>query len=230
MKVITHEIGLGRYLGTLRRVALVACAVSLVSSCAISKEKAVSAVKSGDVQTVAKYLDQDTGNIADTVELGYSYAHLAVQFDQVEVLKLLIAKGIDVNKANSTGFTPLHLAAVLNMPKTAKALIDAGVDVNQTNGRDKNKAAIHYAAINESLDIAPILLDNGVDINVLCGIKATPVIWAAFAGTLESVKFFVERNADMTVVDSNGDTALTSAKMSRKNDIYQYLLSIGITK
>ena len=214
----------------LRIAALTVCAVFLVSACAISKENAATAVKTGDVRTVARYLKQKESNIADTLTLKNTYAHLAAENGQAEVLKLLIANGIDVNKTNGNGFTPLHLAAIRNKAEAAKLLLDAGADPNQPNLLDKKMAAIHYAAVNESLDVAQLLLDHGVSIDAPGAYKATPVIWAAYSGTLKSVKFFVDRGAIMTVVDTNGDTALTSAKESKKEDIVEYLLSIGVTK
>ena len=204
----------------------VAIACALASSCAVSKERAIAACKSGDVKTVERYLSHG-GNVNELGDFRNSLANVAVINGQNGVLALLIAKGADHKKPNATGLTPLHNAAMRDDADATRMLLDAGVDPYQSNGLDRGKTALHYAAIYEGLNVAALLLDRGVDINVLCGIKASPVIWAAYSGTLKSVKFFVARGAVLNIVDSNGDTALSSAKSSGKDDIYQYLLSIG---
>jgi ankyrin repeat protein len=211
---------------TLTAVIALALLCALASSCAVSKERALEACKSGDVKTVSRYLSHG-GSVNEMGDFRNTLANVAVINGQNGVLALLIAKGADLNKPNATGLTPLHNAAMRDNVEAARMLLDAGVDQNQANALDRGKMALHYAAIYEGLNVAALLLDRGVDINVLCGIKASPVIWAAYSGTLKSVKFFVSRGAVLNIVDGNGDTALSSAKSSGKDDIYQYLLSIG---
>ena len=210
----------------LAAVIAVALICALASSCAVSKERSLAACKSGDVKTVERYLSQG-GSVNELGDFKNSLANIAVINGQNGVLALLIAKGADLNKPNATGLTPLHNAAMRDNAEAARMLLDAGVNPNQVNGLDRGKMAIHYTAMYEGLNVAALLLDRGVAIDVLCGIKASPVIWAAYSGTLKSVKFFVAKGAVLDIVDSNGDTALSSAKSSGKDDIYQYLLSIG---
>jgi len=211
---------------SLAAVAAVAVLCALASSCAVTKERALAACKTGDVKTVGRFLSRG-GNVNELGDFRNSLANVAVINGQNGVLALLIAKGADLNKPNATGLTPLHNAAMRDNAEAARMLLDAGVDPNQVNALDRGKAALHYAAIYEGLNVAALLLDRGVDIDVLCGIRASPVIWAAYSGTLKSVKFFVAKGAVLNIVDGNGDTALSSAKSSGKDDIYQYLLSIG---
>ena len=109
-------------------------------------------------------------------------------------------------------------------------LAHAGADINAENGIDRRKGPIHYAAMASALDAAALLLERGVDVNALCGLRATPATWAADRSTLETVKFFVARGADLTIMDINGDTALAAARATRKDDIVQYLHSIGVTR
>jgi ankyrin repeat protein len=211
---------------SLTAVIALALLCALASSCAVSKERALDACKSGDVKVVSRYLSHG-GSVNEMGDFRNTLANVAVINGQNGVLALLIAKGADLNKPNATGLTPLHNAAMRDNVEAARMLLDASVDKNQANALDRGKMALHYAAIYEGLNVAALLLDRGVDINVLCGIKASPVIWAAYSGTLKSVKFFVSRGAVLNIVDGNGDTALSSAKSSGKDDIYQYLLSIG---
>ena len=68
----------------------------------------------------------------DNIDEGHTPMHVAVFFENVEVVQLLIAAGADLNKVNSTdGQTPLYLAARIGNAQLAQALIAAGADVNK---------------------------------------------------------------------------------------------------
>jgi ankyrin repeat protein len=209
-------------------IAIVA-AFALATSCAVSADQAFEAAKTGDLKTIERYLS-GKGDANATDGMKNALAHVAAYNRRTAVLKALADSGADLSKGNGAGLAPLDIAATVNDAESARILLDAGADPNRKNALDRKKAAIHYAAINAATGVASLLLDRGVDINSRCGIGATPVTWAAFTSTLESVKLFVERGADLTVVDSYGDTALSSAKESGRDDIYRYLLDIGVTR
>lgn len=209
-------------------IGLVA-AFALATSCAVSTDSAFEAAKAGDLKLINRYLS-GKGDANATDGMKNSLAHVAAYNGQTAVLKALADSGADLARGNGAGLSPLDIAATINDVESARVLLDAGADPNRRNALDRKKSAIHYAAINAATGVARLLLDRGVDIDTRCGIGATPVTWAAFTSTLESVKLFVERGADLTVVDSYGDTALSSAKESGRDDIYRYLLEIGVTR
>ncbi len=214
---------------TVRAALALVAAFSLATSCVVSADSAFEAAKTGDIKTIDRYLSGNgDANAIDGMK--NSLAHVAAYNRQASVLKALADSGADFGKGNGAGLSPLDIAATINDVESARVLLDAGADPDRRNGLDRKKAAIHYAAINAGTGVAALLLDRGVDINARCGIGATPVTWAAFTSTLESVKLFVERGADLTVVDSYGDTALSSAKESGRDDIYRYLLEKGVTR
>ena len=61
-----------------------------------------------------KYIEDDKGNVVDVIDIEkrdrYSWTplHYASWYDVLEIVKLLISKGADVNAKNYYGFTPLH--------------------------------------------------------------------------------------------------------------------------
>ena len=211
-------------------LALVAAfALTFAASCAVSADQAFEAAKAGDLKTIERYLSGNgDANAIDGMK--NTLAHVAAYNRQSAVLKALAESGADLGKGNGAGLSPLDIAATVNDVESARVLLDAGADPDRRNALDRKKAAIHYAAINAGTGVAALLLDRGVDIDARCGIGATPVTWAAYASTLESVKLFVERGADLSVVDSYGDTALSSAKESGRDDIYRYLLEKGVAR
>ncbi len=206
-----------------------AIAIALSFSCSVPTEKAFDAAWNGDAATVERYLS--SGGDTDAVDgAKNTLAHAAAYNRQTSVLKVLVDANAPLSTPNGTGFLPIHIAASNNDVESLRALLDAGSDINAENVIDRRKASIHYAAMAGALDAATLLLERGVDVNVLCGLRATPATWAADRSTLETVKFFVARGADLTIRDINGDTALAAARATRKDDIVQYLHSIGVTR
>ena len=68
---------------------------------------------------------------------------LSVSQRKIEIVKILLENGADVNFSDSNGFTPLMLSAILNDVKIMQVLIQYGANVN---ARSKNSfSAIIYA-------------------------------------------------------------------------------------
>ncbi len=57
----------------------------------------------------------------------------AAENRKTELVKLLIAAGADVNRADKVGETPLNNAAYYGRTECVKLLIDAGADVNKAD-------------------------------------------------------------------------------------------------
>jgi len=99
----------------------------------------VSAVRSGDLETVRAVLDRNPElvNTATGLEerllrpsdaLAMRLIHLAVAEDQVEVARLLIERGADLNVRNADGRLPLHDCFELGRDSFAELLLAAGAE------------------------------------------------------------------------------------------------------
>ena len=64
---------------------------------------------------------------------GWTALHYATRYNRIDVVKLLLHEGADVNKQNDYKNTPLHLAARDNYTEVARLLIQNGADVNIRN-------------------------------------------------------------------------------------------------
>jgi acyl-CoA-binding protein len=67
---------------------------------------------------------------------GHTALHLAADRGHLQLTKLLVRGGADVNAVNSDGDTPLHLALVSENPKVAKFLMEhnANMEISNANG------------------------------------------------------------------------------------------------
>lgn len=79
----------------------------------------------------------------------------------IEIGRLLIEAGADVNKPDTIGQTPLMDACFKGDYKFVKLLLDNGADINK--GSNSGKTPLQYAVSSENYDLVKYLLENGAD-------------------------------------------------------------------
>ena len=68
---------------------------------------------------------------------GQTALHTAAGSNQIDVVKLVLRKGADVNRQDDNKDTPLHEAARRNYTDVARLLLQNGADVNIRNYHNK---------------------------------------------------------------------------------------------
>ncbi len=145
---------------------------------------------------------------------------LGLYAGDVEIVKVQLSKGVDVNVRNETQQTPLH---VTQNATIAKLLIENGADLSAEN--DLGDTPI----FNKEIQIAEILLDAGADINLKNRKNNTLLIRYTYAGYLEGIKFLVSKGADINTCNSDRQNALDIVKHFHPNsDTLRYLQSLNI--
>ena len=87
------------------------------------------ALRDGDVKIVQKYLDSGVG--VNDLYFAWSALQIAANQGKMNVIKLLLDKGADINFRHPiTKLTALQLAAYENFPEVVKFLAARGADVN----------------------------------------------------------------------------------------------------
>jgi ankyrin repeat protein len=88
----------------------------------------------GNAPAIAALLSQKPRSIADRDRYGGTALHVAVGYEHMEVVKLLLAKGADVNdNANRDQVTPLHIAAGSGYMDIVDLLLANGADIHIKN-------------------------------------------------------------------------------------------------
>ena len=145
-----------------------------------------------------------------------------VRNDNVEIAKLLIENGADVNAKTKhktwTKFgkvvnsptvsipaqsTPLYIAIINNYIKTSKLLIENGADVNAKDA--KGHTPLHFA---KNLEIVKLLIKNGADVNARKGVS--PPLYDTY--NIEIAKLLIENGADVNAKSPWGYTPLSNAR------------------
>ena len=112
-----------------------------------------------DVNYINKVFPDDPALIQ---AMKHTYDEDGVKYEpNIEIIKLLIENGADVNNKNFIDSSPLHYAVELKNTEIIKLLIDKGADVNNKNSF--GDTPLHRAVFN-SLENTKILIENGADI------------------------------------------------------------------
>jgi len=162
-------------------------------------------------------------------ETGSNALMLAVLEKNMPLAKLLLEYKAEVEvKGNIIGLTPLILAVHNDDFEMAKMLLEAGATTDVKTEIGFN--ALMYAVLNKNMPITKLLLDYKANINEqesLIGL--TPLLLAITNNDIEMVSFLLENNADPTIVDSTGQSALTYAE-EQKSDAIITLIGSKINK
>ena len=104
--------------------------------------------------------------------------HEAVQFDDGELVQMLIDRGADVNALDCVSSTPLHEAVSAGMVQNAALLLNNGAEKTINAKMDEDDecgvTALHEAVIMCVADAIPLLLKHGADPNITDSYGYTP--------------------------------------------------------
>ena len=104
---------------------------------------------------------------------------------QLDLIKILLKKGANINEKDKNGVSPLHRAVRYRNPKVLEFLIKIGANVNYADKRNAS-TALHKVVFNsgapsikgksdEAIEIIKILLDNGANPNLKNNKGKTPI-------------------------------------------------------
>jgi hypothetical protein len=115
----------------------------------------------------------------------------------------------DLFKGHNEGSTALMLASGQGMRAMVQELIEKGADVNAHDS--DGGTALTYASI-EDVVIVQWLLDHGAEIDPRDVVGWTPLFYAVVHGRTDIVPVLLERGADPTLRDKDGNSVLARAR------------------
>jgi ankyrin repeat protein len=145
---------------------------------------------------------------------------LALQRNDLPVLRLLVEDGADVNVHDSNGSTPLLLVA------------NQFASTEDESAPFADKVSLTGKARATQTAIARLLLEHGVNVNDRDSEGFTPLLRAAQSGAANVAELLLNRGADINARDSYGDTVLGAAVgaldvESNHTEIVTFLLDRG---
>lgn len=120
------------------------------------------AVGMGDVAGVSRQLERDPGllsAVTDAYSMHVSALIIAAGVGRIEIVKLLLDRGADMEYADDDGFTALTAASVMGRVDVVRLLLDRQADVNHRT--KKGDIPLIEAAFNGHVEVVEMLLRHG---------------------------------------------------------------------
>ncbi|KAF2235895.1 ankyrin, partial [Viridothelium virens] len=131
----------------------------------------------------------------------------ACQQGKIEIIRLLVHYGANIDRPGEMGRTVLHVMARQGEDKVVNILTSLGASI--TNVDRQGLAAVHHAAIClEYSDCINPLIQAGAVIDQQDSYQWTALHWAARAGEADTVTQLLQAGADKKKTDKSGRTPL----------------------
>ena len=150
----------------------------------------------------------------------------AAKEGDLQAVRALIAKRVNVNEHAKDGSTAILWAAYHSDIEMTRALVGAGAAVNLPN--HYGVTPLLQASRAGDAQLIATLLKAGADLAVTHPDGQTPLMAAARTGHLDAVKLLLEANANVNAADSyQQETALMWAATEGHTDVVKALLEAG---
>ena len=149
---------------------------------------------------LAKGFDPATLNSKDG-KAATTPLHIAAENGNVDIIKLLLAAGINVNLRRDDGSTPLFLATLKTKTDAARLLLQNGASPNL--GTYSGYFPLIVAVAQQNRVLSRDLVEHGANVSAESG-PLTPIGSAAFEGDLETAGLLLSHGADINQSTAGG--------------------------
>lgn len=188
------------------------------------------AIVNSQIETV-KYLLDRGANPKGRDKYKYTPLGIAVQKDNIEIVKLLLSREAEVNL--HTGYSPIYYASLHGNAEIVKLLLEAKADVDEPRLGNYWTPLIE-AARNDHIEVMNLLIKAGADVNRRAYDGKTPLMYAVWVSKVDAVRLLIEKGADVNARDEDDNvTALSFVKergspnSDKQNEILQMLIKAG---
>lgn len=182
------------------------------------------AVKSGDIETIAKLIE--LVNINSKNKFGQTALLLASKYGHTSIVKLLLnAPLIDINAQSNTKNTALIMATAYGHTNIVKMLLSGSkIDINMQDQR--GDTACMYACTRHEGKLLKLFLElPALDINLKNKSGFTALMYAAQIGAATAVEELLRvAHININLQDNNGSTALMLATINGHQKLVELLL------
>jgi ankyrin repeat protein len=132
--------------------------------------------------------------------------HRAAIAGEVEVVRDLLASGLDPDPCDPDGYTPLLLAGKHAEPDVFRALLDGGAYMEAANAQ--GMSTLFVVAATGTVSLARELIARGADVNRPARRGLTPLIAAVTSENPDMVRLLIVAGADVEHCDAAGNNVL----------------------
>ncbi|HEX4083403.1 MAG TPA: ankyrin repeat domain-containing protein [Chthoniobacteraceae bacterium] len=181
----------------------------------------------GDVEAVKRIIGEGA-KIDELNYLGAPPLQYAVARGYIEIARILVDNGADVNFRIEKGGTPLMGAATCLKPRSIEFLLSQRADPNKKGIDGLFPLACPFqpavAAVDKQIECIRLLISAGARINERTDSGFTPLMKAAWFGNTQAAEELLRLGADPGLQDIRGRTAAAVAS-ERSHDGLAKLLN-----
>lgn len=155
-----------------------------------------------------------------------SILHFASKHKSIEIAKVLIEKGMNVNELNEDGETPIHSACYSKSADMVELLINSGGDIHKLDSF--GLSPLHIASKCGLIETASLLLINGIDVNAKSKYNGiTPIYLASKYNHIDVLKILIEAGGDVNISDIYEHSPLHISCESKFVEVTNLLVNNG---
>ncbi|XP_062593988.1 putative ankyrin repeat protein RF_0381 [Saccostrea cucullata] len=159
---------------------------------------------------------------------GETVLHDAAFGGNIDLLKCLIAKGLDEKSKTKKGKTVLHKCCMNGHLEMCKYLVKRYNDLVRSIDND-GETVLHDAAWGGNVALFRFLINKGLDINRKTNKGKTVLHKCCLNGHLEMCKYLVKRYSNLVgSIDFEGKTVLHDAAFRGNVALFQFLINKGL--
>ena len=152
----------------------------------------------------------------------------AVNHGNVEMIKVLLAVGADVNQQMADEKTALMYLDEDASAELVRRLIAAGAEVNHADAQ--GNTALMMAAINCNVESLQALIDAGAKLEARNDEGRTALMLAVLNAEPDNIKRLIDAGADVHQEDDEGKTALAIAEENEAEELAELLRAHGASR
>ncbi|KAK4880295.1 hypothetical protein RN001_008441 [Aquatica leii] len=183
------------------------------------------AAEAGFEELVREALKVEHFSITDKNTYNFTPLSLAVQYENVNIAKLLFENVITLEHFDED-YDYLHLAAEFGDVNIMTALLDKGLNINDDN--KDGETPLMVALRLERWGIVDLVLSRGADVTIKetqCGLSC--LYYFALNGDDQKILHTIEKGVDVNEQQFNGSTALMEAVKNKNLSTVKLLLAHG---
>ena len=185
------------------------------------KNALMAAAKIGDKELLEALVRHGV-RIEDKSLTGGTALMYAVLGNQAQMIDYLLTRTQHLDAQSTNGWTAVMIAAAKGFDGALKQLVEAGADANLADVYQWSP--LMRAIDNKHREVINYLLAlPGPALNEINENGSTALHVAAQFGDVETVELLLERGADSSVLDKNGDSAEDVARLNAYPDIARFI-------
>ncbi|XP_033118085.1 transient receptor potential cation channel subfamily A member 1 homolog isoform X1 [Anneissia japonica] len=149
--------------------------------------------------------------------------HIAAKFGYLQIVKLLIENGADIDAKNEEEQTPAHLAALYGKYRTVKELVNHDPTVVDDEDEYSN-TPLHLASQEGHFKVVQVLIAAGAEITARNQNQWTPLDCAASNGWRKTAEVLLEADCPVDPIDKAKTTPLHLACKNGHLEVVKLLL------